>query len=313
MTLSLADWAKTISDPKGQADILQTTESLQAGWPLLKILPFRPEKGQGFIANFVGRSAQAATRAMNAEFTESSGPITDYTFTKRAAGGAIKLDVNQIDSDPRGTIRGILMTEKLRDIGARLNRMWFTGDKADAGGAQWTGVNKLCTDLAKVIYAGDNGAVVTAAMMDALIALVPGCNAILCNRTLAVQIDGLNVGIAKYVVLNQGGITSDMFVPTYKGIAIIPIAEAPDDTTGVDTEILPFDEERGNSGAACSRITAARIGLDGLFGVHTDIFSLSAPRRAGAFETTDMNWFMAGLATNKTNAVAQLRGVKATA
>lgn len=309
--LTLADWSKFITDEKGRALIENTAAAMARGWPLLGLMPWRPAQGQAYIANFLAASAEAATRAMGAAFVESAPGVSQYTFTMRAAGGQVKLDINQIDADTTGVLRGILTTQKLRDIGARLFYMQFHGDKADAGGAQWTGFNKFCLDNSEIIYAAADGAVVTSDMMDDLLQLVPGANVILANRTQARRIDALSVGITKTVNLSQGGLSPDMFVQSYKGIPILPVSTAPDDTTAVETEILPQTEVRGNSGAVCSRITAARVALDGVFGIQNSLMKVGVPYRIGVFEYIDVNWFMAGLATDKLDAIAQLAGVKA--
>jgi len=310
--LTLADWVKMVPDERGQQRAVAALEALSdlRAWPLLRMLTFRPAQGGAYLANFLAASTQAATRAMNAAFTESAPTVDQFTFAMRAAGGELKLDINQIGGDSTGLLRAALLARKVMDVGARLNRLWFKGDKDAGSGAEWHGVNEFCADLTLQTQAGGNGAVVTSPMMDDLLAKVPGANVILCNRTLAIQLDALSVGVTKTVMLNQGGLTPNMFVKNYKGVPIIEVLTAPNDTTAAQEEILPFTETQGSSNV-CSRITAARIGLDGLFGVHHAMFTVAPPRVVGAFEITDMNWFMSGVATDTKDAVHQLIGVKA--
>jgi len=310
--LTLTDWAKLVTDEKGKLRVEATLAALSdlRAWPLLRMLPFKPVMGGAYIGNFATSTTQAATRAMNAAFSDSAPGVEQFAFLLRAAGGELKLDVNQVAGDNTGMLRAGLLTQKVKDVGARLNRMWFKGDKDAVSGAEWHGVNEFCADLTLQTAAGGNGAVVTAAMMDDLLAKVPGANVILCNRTLAIQLDALGVGVTKTVMLNQGGLTPNMFIKNYKGVPIIEVLTAPNDGTGAQEEILPFTETQGSSNV-CSRITAARIGLDGLYGVQHSIFTVAPPRTVGAFEITDMNWFMSAVATDTKDAVHQLIGVKA--
>ena len=314
MPLTATDWAKLITDEKGRLMTLGVIEALASlrGWPLLNLLPFVPKQGGSYIANWGASAAQAATRAMNSEFTEATPAVSQFTFPMRAAGGQVKIDINAIAGDTTGVMRAGLLTQKLTDIGARLNRMWFKGDKDAGSGAEWHGANEFCADMGRQIEAGEDGAALTSAMMDDLLAMVPGANIILANRTLAQQIDNLNVGVQKTVVLNQGTPTPGMFVQTYKGVPILPVDTAPDDTTAAHAQILPFTETQGEA-EICSRITAARIGLDGVHGIHHKIMELFPSRREGAFEYNDLNWFMAGLAMDHPDSIAQIIGVLAEA
>jgi hypothetical protein len=308
--LSVSDWGKLITDEKGRlmsAGVAQALADARA-WPLLKVLPFVPKQGSAYIGNFAGASAEKATRAMNAGFTESAPTVAQQTFPMRAAGGELKLDINMIDGDNTGMIRAGILTQKIKDVGARLFRMWFNGDKDAVGGDEWDGVDQVAADFGTQIVAGANGAALTSDMMDSALEKVPGATVILCNRTLARKIDGFSVGVQKTVALNQGGLTPDMFVQTYKGVPILPVGTAPHDTTAVQTDILGFNETQGSSNA-CSRVTVARIGLDGLYGIQHKLFELSAARREGAFEIVDMNWFMAGVAADTKDCLAQVIGV----
>jgi len=311
--LTLADWAKLITEEKGRLQTLGIVEAMSdlRGWPLLRLLPFRPVDGQAYVANWGTAAIEAATRAMSVDFVESAPGVDQFTFLMRAAGGNLGLDINQIAGPNGNILRAGLLTEKARNIGARLNRLWFKGDKDDGGGAEWHGANEFCDDQERVIEAGEDGAVISSELMDAALAAVPGANLILANRTLSQQINGLEVGVTKTVILNQGGLAPGMFVQTYKGVPVLPVDTAPDDETGMMGQILDFDETQGGSDE-CSRVTVARIGMDGIYGIHNRMMELAPPRRAGAFEYNDMNWFMAGLATDYPDSIVQVIGVLAT-
>lgn len=310
--LSIADWAKLTTDEKGRLLVMATAQALShpRAWPLLRVLPFVPKMGGAYIANRAGASAQAATRAMNVAFTEAVPTVDQFTFAMRAAGGAMKIDRAMIDGDNTGMVEAGMLTQKTMDMGARLNRMWFKGDRDAVSGAEWHGVNEYCADEARTVAAGGNGAVITKDIMDSALNKVPGANLILCNQTLTGQIDGLSTGVQKTVDLSNGGLTTQMFLPTYKGVPILPVLTAPNDTTAVQEEILPFTETQGSSNV-CSRITVARIGLDGLYGIQNKALVVDPSQVRGAFKEYDMHWFMAGLCTDVKDAVFQIIGVKA--
>lgn len=309
--LTVTDYAKLVTDEKGKLQLLGVAAALSSlkAWPLLQILTFVPKTGTSYTANFGTASAAAATRAMNAAFTESAPGVDASTLPMRAAGGEMKFDINMLAQDNTGAVRAGMLTQKLIDIGARLNRMWFKGDKDAGSGAEWHGADEFCADMGAQVEQAANGAVVSAAKMDELLSLVPGANVIVCNRTLASAVNALDQGVQKTVVVNQG-VSPDLFRKNYKGVPILEVLTAPDDTTATRAEILDFDETQGTSNV-CSRITAARIGMDGVYGIQGGPMSLLAPRPAGAFEIQDLNWFMAGLVSDYTDAIAQLIGVKA--
>lgn len=308
--LSLTDWAKLIQNEKGRLSVMAVIAALshRRAWPLLNLLPFMPKQGNAYEANWATSGAKKATRAMNAEFDEAAPGVSQFIFPMRAAGGDINIDRNMIGGDTSGVLRAGLLTQKVIDVGARLNRLWFYGDKDAVAGDEWHGANEFCADNSLQIEAGENGAVISSALMDQALALVPGANVILCNRTLGNQIDALNVGVQKTVILNQGTETPNMFVQSYKGVPILPVDTAPADDDGVHAQILPFDETQGTSDVA-SRITVARVGMDGIYGIHHGMMELDAPRSEGAFEVNHLNWFMAGLATDYPDSICQIIGV----
>ena len=310
--LTLAEWAKLITEEKGRLRALAMLAALSdpfRGWMLLRFMTFMSKSGSSYMANWASASAAAATRAINAEFTDVAPVPNEYQFLMRAAGGDMKLDRNQMnDGNNSAVIRAGLLTQKLIDTGARLNRLWFAGDKANAD--EWHGANEFCDDVDQVIEAGANGEELTAAMMDDLLDMVPGANFILCNTALARKATNLEVGVQRTIELNSGLDRPDFFRHQYKGIPIIAIRTAPNDGTGVQEEILPQTEVLGTSGATCSRITAVRLGVDGVHGIEREPMRMDDPVLRGAFEYNHMNWFMSGLATDDPAAIGQLIGVQ---
>ena len=379
MPLTVSDWVKLMVDEKGKMRSLAAAAALRdpMAFPLLDMLPFVPAMGGSYTANFAAASLQAATRALNSEFTEAAPTVDQYNFPFRAAGGSVKIDINMLYGDTTGMIRSGLLTQKFIDIGARLFRLWFRGDKDAASADQYAGADQVVAAFGNQVVAGANGAKLTAAMLDLALRMVPGANVILANRTMVDQIDALDTRATRSIILNQGNPTPGMYIPSYKGIPVMSVQTAPNDSSGALEEILPFGEAiaegvarnrstipepvargtaytagqwaRSTSGAVwlrcktsgtshatteptwgttqgaevtdgtavfvvalqqCTRVTVARIGLNGVYGRQVTPMTLAEPRLSGAFEYNDMNWFMAPLVTDYKNSIAQVVGVK---
>lgn len=379
MPLTVADWAKLTTDVKGNLRALAAAEAMRdpLAMPLLDLLQFMPSMGGSYTANYAAASLQAATRAINEEFTEASPTVDQFNFPFRAAGGELKIDVNLLFGDNTGMVRAGLLTQKFKDIGARLFRLAFRGNSLAASNKEFAGFDQIVAAFGNQVVANNNGAKLTAPMMDLALRMVPGANVIMANRTMVDQIDALDTRATRSVILNQGNPTPGMYVPSYKGIPIMAVQTAPNDGTGTLEEILPFTEAiaegyarnratipntiarnttyaagdwvkstddtvwlrcktggkthivteatwgavqgaEKTDGAAvfvvallqCTRVTVARMGLNGIHGRQVTQMTLAAPRTAGAFEYNDMNWFMAPIVTDYKNAVAQVVGVK---
>lgn len=309
--LTVSQWADYIKDEKGRERALGAAAALTKGFPLLAWLQYLTIQGQSYTTNFTGASVGGATRELNNEFTKGTPSLGSYTFPMRVAGGKFELDTAMLRMDNTGTLRPVLLSRKIVDQAKRLWRMFFTGDKDDAGNDQFQGLNEFASDMGKQVEAGTNGATITSDMMDDLLDLVPGANFILCNRTLARQISKLEVGIQKTIELHAGKEAPEMFDYSYKGRPIIPVRTAPADDTGTEAEILPFNETQGTSGV-CSRVTAVRVGiLDGIYGVQNAPMDIRPPRREDEFETNFMEWVMTPLAADSKDAVGQIIGVTA--
>jgi hypothetical protein len=381
MTLSLTEFAAMIPEEKGRLRTLSAVAALanRKSFPISALMNWMPKMGSSYTANFSGGTAEAATRAMNAEFTASNPTPTQKNFVMRAAGGGMPLDINQIDSDMTGAVRDGLLTQKIVDVGAKLFRQWFQGEHTDT--AQFDGANYLANELGNIVSAGVSGAVVTAALMDQLLNLVPGANLILANSTVADQIVALTTQVARIVQMNAGAVAPAMWGRDYKGVPVLKVLTAPADAGGAIGAILPATDWvasgvargvyagvpatiarntayvvgdwrkptsgtqylrcsvagtshatteptwTGTQGAedtdgtakfvnaalasrVCTRVTAVRLGLDGVYGIHNRMLEIAAARRAGAFEYHDMNWFMAPIVYDTIDAIAQLCAVK---
>lgn len=381
MPLTVADWAKLNTDEKGKLRAMAALAAMSEpdAFPLLGLLPYLPGTGGSYTANYGSASTQKATRAINADFTEAAPGVSQQAFPFRAAGGEVKIDINLIFGDTTGMLRAGLLTQKFKDIGARLFRMWFRGLSTAAALDEFAGADEIVAAFGNQVVAGVNGAKLTAAMLDLALRKVPGANVILANRTMVDQIDALDTRATRSIVLNQGGPTPGMYQPSYKGIPVLAVQTAPDDSSGVLAEILPFSEfiasgvarnlgsealatiarntayavgdwvkpTTGTFRLRCSyagtthstteatwtgtqgaedtdgtakfvnalpqvtRVTVARIGINGIYGKQVAPLTLDAPRRiSSAFEANDMNWFGAPLITDYQNAIAQVVGVK---
>lgn len=307
--LTVSQYLAAIPDKHLRERTLNAVAAMILGFPILKWLEFLPQTGLTVTISFTGASTGGVTRPFNTAFTAGTPSLSQYSYLLRIAGGKFQIDRAMIDQDPVGALRAALLTQKLKDNGGRLFRMFFTGDKDDASDKEFHGLNELTADLSKQVVAGTDGAVVTADMMDSLLDMVPGANLIMANRTLARQIHNLDVGVT--YMLPPGGEKPEMFEYQYKGRPILVVEQAPNDSTGALEDILPFNETQGAS-SACSRITAARFGtIEGLHGLQNAPPEMRAPRLEDEFETNFMQWIMTPVFSRVKNSAAQIIGVKA--
>jgi len=313
MGYTLADMAKLIQDSRSREFTNAGLAALSDGFPLLRLLSFLPASGQKHNIVYSGGTAEAATRAMNSEFTSAETAVDDYDYAMRAVGGQIKVDINFVGADADGGARQFALGNKVKDIGRKYSRLFFTGDASNSD--EFDGVNALCADatFAQTVSAGTDGATVTKEKMREVLRLVPDANLILCNGVLAQQINDLDQGVSKTVTLNSGLPTPQMFTKSFDGVPIMATGSYPDDS-GTIQSVLPFDETQGSSDV-CSRVTVLRLGPTDFHGRQHRIFEMTPGdlngRREGSFMYWDMNWFNTPCVLGTKNCVAQLIGVKA--
>jgi hypothetical protein len=187
-----------------------------------------------------------------------------------------------------------MLTQKIIDIGAKLFRQWFRGNADNA--EQFDGADKLCAAFSNVVYQATNGAVVSAAQMDALLNKVPGANLLLANTTVADAIAALNIGVTRSVILNQGQPSPGMFVQDYKGIPILKVLTAPADADGTIENILQandavaagYQQPGYNTPSTIARNTAYALGA--WVKPTTGAFRLVCTQAGTTHSTTEPAW-----------------------
>jgi len=201
------------------------------------------------------------------------------------------------------------------DVGGRLFEKFFHGDKTNTD--EFQGVDAFCDANGRSLELVATGRAVTTADMEAALALCPGCNLILANGGLSIDIDNLDDGKYRRVIdIPQGAaIPPGAYQKSYRGIPILQVNQFASPTDGTLGPILPFTEAVTTPGTSnvnnvTSRITFVRLGMGGVHGVQREIFKLDAPMILKESELNHMNWLSAHFATDDLFSVYQLKGVK---
>lgn len=320
MPLSLNDWIADIPPAYGaireQAlGIKLAMSDATRGFPLLASMDFLPVDGSVYRARILGTTAGKATRARNVAFATDAAPGTaPYDFPLIACGGDMTLDRNDLVSSQGPRIRAALLAGKARDIGGRLFKLFFGGDKANAD--EFQGINKYCLDNARAMELADVGRAVTARDMEMGLANVPGCNLILANPDLTYDIDNLlDAKFRRVIELAEGPVPPGSYGYSYRGVPIMKVNQYAQVADGTYAPILPFTEVPTTPGAngvngVCSRITFLRLGDDGVHGAQSKLFEIDNPMTLREGEINHMNWPAAMFTTDDKFAVYQLTSVK---
>lgn len=314
MALTLADAAVVTQDPRlpGVVSVLNTSQ-------VINRTPFESIVGRAYSYNLEGTLPAAAFRAVNAGYTESTGTYTTATESIVILGGDYVVD-RFLEQTSAGTVASLVAAQrdmKARSVAAKFGDTFFNGDTAvDANG--FNGLKKRLTG-SQVISSGINGAsmntdatVRTAFLdrMDALVAAVPGCNAIYASRPVIAMLRTVyrNVTLNNYTQDQLTGRSVE--VPTWQGVPILDAGLKADQTA-----ILPATETQGTATNASS-IYAVAFSQDettpGVLGLTNGGLQVDAPRQLetkpailGRIE------FYCGLALVGAQPAARLTGVVA--
>jgi hypothetical protein len=246
MAVTLAEAAETQQDPRLPAIVGQLQVS-----NVMNRVPFENIVGRAFSYNSEATLPAAAFRAVNAGYTESTGTFATATENIVILGGEYVVD-RFLEQTSAGTIASLVAAQrnmKARSIAAKWGDTFFNGDTAvDAN--SFNGLKKRLTG-AQVINSGANGAAMntdaatrTAFLdrLDALVALVPGCDALYATRQVIAMLRTVyrNVTINNYTYDELTG--QRVEVPTWQGIPILDAGLRADQTA-----ILAQNETVGTS------------------------------------------------------------------
>jgi hypothetical protein len=246
MAMTLAETAQVTTEQRLPGVISQLSVS-----NVLNRVPFEPIVGRAFSYNSEATLPAAAFRAVNAGYTESTGTYTTATESLVILGGEYAVD-RFLERTSAGTVASLVAAQrdmKARSIAAKFGDTFFNGST----GTDANSFNGLKTRITggQVLSSGTNGAAMNTDdatrrafldRLDALVALVPGCNALYASRPVLAMLRTVyrNMTIQNYTVDTLTG--RPVEVPVWQGIPILDAGLKADQTA-----ILPQTETVGTS------------------------------------------------------------------
>jgi hypothetical protein len=314
MAVTLAEAAVTSQDPRvpGVVGVLNTSN-------IMNRVPFEPIAGRAFSYNNEATLPAAAFRAVNAGYTESTGTFNNATESLVILGGDYVVD-RFLEQTSTGSVASLVAAQrdmKARSIAAKFGDTFINGST----GVDANSFNGLKTRITggQVISSGTNGAAMntdaatrTAFLdrLDALLALVPGADAIYANQQVIAMLRTVfrNVTINNYTVDTLTG--RPVEVPTWQGVPILDAGLKAD-----QTQVIPQSETQGASSVASS-IYAVKFAQSendtGVMGITNGGLQVDPPRQL----ETKPSWLgrieiYCGLALMGAQPAARLSGVLA--
>jgi hypothetical protein len=312
MAMTLSEAAEVTQDPRlpGVVGVLNTSQ-------ILNRTPFEEIAGRAYSYNSEATLPAAAFRAVNAGYTESTGTFTTATESLVILGGDYVVD-RFLEQTSSGSIASLVAAQrdmKARSVAAKYSDAFINGDTAvDAN--SFNGLKKRLTG-SQVISSGANGAAMNTDdatrmafldRLDALLALVPGADAIYANSQVMAMLRTVfrNVTINNYTVDTLTG--RPVEVPTWQGVPILDAGLKAD-----QTPIIPQTETAGTS-TNTSSIYAVNYAASefepGVLGLTNGGLQVDPPRQL----ETKPSWlgrieFYTGLALMGAQPAARLTGV----
>ena len=281
MAMTLAEAAVVTQDPRlpGVVKVLNTSN-------IMNRVPFEPIAGRAYSYNTEGTLPAAAFRAVNAGYTESTGTFASGSESLVILGGDYVVDrfLEQTSTGPVSSLVASQRDMKARSITAKFGDSFINGDNAvDAN--SFNGLKKRLTG-AQVLTSGANGAAMNTDAatrtaffdrLDALLALVPGCDAIYANQQVIAMLRSVyrNATINNFTVDTLTGRPTE--VPTWQGVPFLDAGLKAD-----QTNIIPQTETAGTS-TNTSSIYAVNFTENeteqGVMGIENGGLQVDAPRQ----------------------------------
>lgn len=272
--------------------------------PILEQMDFSTIMGSALQYNLRGALPGVAFRGVNASWNRTVGIVNPQWESLKIAGGEFGVDPFILETQGEGVAAAQEMMH-LEAMARYLNTMIFDGNE-ETNPAQFDGLNKRLTGT-QLILAGAGGAALTQDMLDDLIDLVPGANAIYCGK------GGKRLVTKLLRNDTQVSTTADAFGRPVMTYADIPVRDVGDDVN--DSPILDFDEDPGDATADTTSIYAVRHGSAE---ARRDFFGIESPSglavRSLGEETSEpqnirrIEWYMS-MATASRDCAARLYGV----
>lgn len=260
MALTLVEAAKLSTNQLRRGVI----ESMVESYPLLEVLPWIDVTGNAFQYTREGVLSGAQFRAVNEAYTESTGTVVNVITPLAIMGG--DADVDKYIVRTRGGAvedhRAVQTALKAKAV-RRLFANAFVNGNSGVDAKQFDGLNALLTGTVQEIDAATNGLSIRGAddaarqtffdAIDALLAAVPGANALLMNSN---ALGAIRSSARRLTIGNQTKTDFGTPVFTYAGVALIDIG-----TQANDSLIIPNNEVQG-SGTNTTSIYAVRMDAD---------------------------------------------------
>lgn len=299
MAVTLAESA-VASTNMLQRGVIQTFIDESA---VLDRIPFMNIEGNAYQYTKESSLPGIAFRAVNAGYTESTGAVVNATVGLKIFGG--DADVDRFIAKTRGNLndqRALQTRLKAKAAAIFFTQNFFSGNSGTNPDA-FDGLQTMLTG-AQVILAATNGAAVTLAMLDDMLAtIVGGADVIYANDWLIRKIDAL-VRATGQVGLE----TREAFGKVSKWYAGIPLVDPGLSTDGV-TRILPFTETAGSS-SLTSSIYAVKFGeqefVSGLTNGGIDVYDLGELETKPVYRTRIESYMSVGIFNGKS--AARLKG-----
>ena len=298
--LTLVEMAKRANNPleKGIIQLYAQFSDILTG------LPFKSIGGNAFTKKREKTLGGVGTRAVNAEYVESTGTQERISEDLKIMGGTAKIDRFIIktagaDSNPVAEETA----SKVKAASMFFNKLFVKGDASTDTNA-FNGLEKRLTG-SQVLDMGSStgGDALTLNALDELIDTVGDPSHLIMNAWTRRKVNQLmrSAGQAFEYVDNGFG----KLIPYYGGI---PVA-----VVGVDntfSEIMDFDEaDCKDAEAACTSIYAVRYGDDGLHGIQHSAPIVEDQGYVGNSRQIVVDWYT-NFIINQPKAAARLRGIK---
>ncbi len=267
MAVTLAQ-AATLSQNQLQRGVIETFVQVS---PILDRLPLMTIEGNAFAYNSEGTLPGVEFRAVNGQYTESTGVVNQATESLVILGG--DADVDTFIVKTRGNVndqRAVQTAMKVKAASYRFQDAFFNGDVTGGGDAPngFDGLKKRLVG-GQVIAAGANGAPVIGNggtdihtffdNLDLLLSLVPGIDpsngAIYANNLISAKVRSAGRRLGGVDIVRED--LTGKRVLTYNGI---PVLDPGDTAAGV--KILPQTETQGTAAGTVSSIYAIKYGQD---------------------------------------------------
>lgn len=307
MALTLAQSA-LYSQNKLQRGVMETFVQES---PILDRIPLEPIEGNAYAYNEELALPGVEFRAVNAAYSESTGTVNQKTEALVILGGDADVDTFLVAT--RGNLADLRAQQtklKVKAASYKYQDAFFNGDTAvDAN--SFDGLKKRLTGNQVISMGTDGAAILTDSgtmhgffdMLDALLALVPGANAIYTNTFIRSKI--MSAMRRLNIAIDPVGVKKE---PSYNGVPIIDAGNKGDGSV-----ILPQTETQGSSSVASS-IYAVRFddapeggGVTGLTNLGVQVKDLGEIDAKPVYRTRIE--FFCGLGVFSGKAAARLKGV----